>query len=86
MSAPEVTLKFYASLRAKAGVEEATCRAGRVRDAVRFLRREYGPDFNRVLNSCHIYLNKDNVAFLKGPNTRLKEGDVLHLLPPTGGG
>ena len=83
---PEVTLRFYASLRAKAGREEVTCRAGRVRDAIRFLKKEFSSDFNRVLRSCHIYLNEDNISFLQGPNTRLNEGDVLHMLPPTGGG
>jgi MoaD family protein len=86
MTHPRVTLKFYASLRAKAGRDEVVCEAEKVRDALRFLKTEYSAEFNRVLKSCHIYLNQDNISFLQGVNTRLKDGDVLNLLPPTGGG
>lgn len=86
MDSPRVTLKFYASLRAKAGRAEADCRAAKVRDALNFLKSEFGPDFNQTLKSCHIYLNQDNISFLHGANTKLKDGDVLHMLPPTGGG
>ena len=83
---PLVKVKFYAGLRAKAGREEIECHASKVRDAVHCVRDRFGPDFGRALNSCHIYLNHDSIAFLHGPNTKLKEGDVLHILPPTGGG
>ena len=83
---PEVKLKFYATLRVKADCGEITCRAGRLRDALQFLKKTYSADFNRQLASCHIFVNQDNAAFLNGPNTRLKDGDVLHILPPTGGG
>jgi len=38
------------------------------------------------LNSCHIFLNEENIVFMRGLSTRLKEGDTLHILPPTGGG
>jgi len=83
---PLVKLRFYATLRVKADREEDSCRAARLRDALEFLKRNYNADFNRHLDSCHIFVNQDNAAFLKGPGTRLKEGDVLHILPPTGGG
>ena len=86
MNEPVVKIKFYAALRAKAGAEGDECRASRVKDALNCLREKHSPEFNRVLNSCHIFLNHDNIAFLHGPNTKLKEGDVLHILPPAGGG
>ena len=86
MEAPLIKVRFYAALRARAGMEEIECRAVRVRDAIHFLRNRFGHDFNRVLDSCHIYLNQDSITFLQGPNTKLNEGDVLHILPPTGGG
>ena len=83
---PEVKLRFYATLRAKAGCEEVTCHASKLKDELAFLRNRFGGDFNKHLNYCHIFVNQDNVAFLNGPNTRLHEGDVLHMMPPTGGG
>lgn len=84
--APEVTLRFYATLRAKAGCVETSCRAVKVRDVLEYLGHNFNGDFNRHLSWCHIFLNQDNVALLDGPNTRLKDGDILHLMPPTGGG
>lgn len=83
---PEVKLKFYATLRVKAETDEANCRAKRVKDVLAFLKKNYSEEFNKVLGTCHIFVNQDNVAFLNGPNTILKDGDVLHILPPTGGG
>ena len=83
---PEVTLKFYASLRAKAGCSEDTCRAGSLRGVLDYLKKNYDGDFNCQLNSCSVFVNSENVAHLNGPATRLTQGDVLHLLPPTGGG
>ncbi len=86
MSDPLVKVKFYAALRAKAGCDEVDVRASKVKDAVSFIRNKFGADFGKIMNSCHIYLNHDSIAFLKGAGTKLNEGDVLHILPPTGGG
>lgn len=79
-------LKFYATLRVKANTHETTCVARRVKDVLIFLKKTYSYEFNAVLATCHIFVNQDNVAFLNGPNTLLKNGDTLHILPPTGGG
>ncbi|HOY62570.1 MAG TPA: MoaD/ThiS family protein [bacterium] len=86
MDKPEVTVRFYAALRARAGSDEILCRAANVKDVIRHLKSSFGTDFNRVLNSCHIFLNEENIVFMRGLSTRLKEGDTLHILPPTGGG
>jgi MoaD family protein len=86
MDKPEVTVRFYAALRARAGTDEVLFRAASVRDVIRHLKKNFGKDFNRTLNSCHIFLNEENIVFMRGASTRLKEGDTLHILPPTGGG
>lgn len=81
-----VVVKFYANIRQKAGVGEFACQAATVRDAIESLRQEYGEDFIRHVKSCNVFLNSDNVTMMQGPLTRLKEGDVLHIFPPMGGG
>jgi len=83
---PTVKVRYYAALRAKAGVEEEDCRASNVKQALNQLRKKHSPEFGKVLNSCHIYINQDSITFLKGASTKLKEGDVMHILPPAGGG
>ncbi len=86
MDKPEVTVRFYTALRARAGTDEIACRAASVRGVLRYLKSNFGNDFNKTLNSCHIFLNEENIVFLRGASTKLKDGDTLHILPPTGGG
>ncbi|HOO57515.1 MAG TPA: MoaD/ThiS family protein [bacterium] len=81
-----VKIKFYGLLRSKTGVDEFECEASDVKEALKKLKKEHGPEIYRLQKSCHIYLNKDNLAFLKGVKTKLKDGDVLHVLSPAGGG
>jgi sulfur-carrier protein len=81
-----VKVKFYATLRKKAGKDELSCRASSVHDAIACIKEEFGPEFIRVMKSCNIFLNSDNITMLQGPLTRLKEGDTLHIFPPMGGG
>ena len=81
-----VTVKFYATIRKKAGADEFACQAATVRDALERLGQEYGEDFIKHVKSCNIFLNSDNVTMMQGPLTRVKEGDVLHIFPPMGGG
>lgn len=69
-----------------AGCTEIECEAGSVADALSFLKKNFKPELNALAASSHIYLNADNITFLKGVRTRLKNGDVLHIIPPTAGG
>jgi len=82
----EVRIRFYATMREKAGQEEISCEASRLKDIISYLKKNYDREFNRNLRSCHIFVNQDNAAHLNGPSTRLRKGDVIHILPPTGGG
>jgi len=36
--------------------------------------------------SIIVLLNGRNIRFLKGENTKVREGDLIMILPPTGGG
>ena len=93
----EVKVKFFAMLREIAGkkAEEITLQAkSSVGDLINFLVERYGPEFERYIYNSEKYarnylsymLNGVNINRLDGFNTILKNGDVLALLPPIGGG
>jgi sulfur-carrier protein len=86
MSKASVTVRFYATLRDKTGCDEVACDAERVRDALSFVEKKFGPEFKKHMRACNVLLNSDNIIFLKGPRTQLKSGDIIHVLPPSGGG
>jgi sulfur-carrier protein len=66
-----------------------------VRDLFTELSRHAGPDFgikifdvSRGMINEHIavFVNSKEIRSLEGPDTRLKEGDVVTILPPMAGG
>ena len=57
-----------------------------VRHLLRSLSRRYGPAFDERIKHCKVIVNGDNVAFLKGKSTPLKDGDTITILPPMAGG
>ncbi len=93
----EVGVKYYAMLRDATGrkTEEVELPEGsKVSDLLKRLTDLYGDAFRR-----HIYdgegrlklflsymLNGVNIHSLRGFDTELKDGDVLAMLPPVGGG
>jgi len=81
-----VTLKLYATLRKKAGIAEMQCEAATVRDAMAALAKKVGPENEKHVKMCNVFLNSNNITALQGPLTKLKEGDTLHIFPPMGGG
>ncbi|MDP8225150.1 MAG: MoaD/ThiS family protein [Candidatus Lernaella stagnicola] len=83
-----VEARFFSSLRAAAGVASIDIAADTVRTADRVLRERYAnnSEFLRLLQISNVILNGDNVLFLKGPRTALKDGDELSYFPPLGGG
>ena len=83
---PEITVKFYTTLRKAAGTDTFACDAGTVRQAVGAVKKEFGADFVKKFRGCQIFLNSQNTAHLKGPSTKLRNGDTLHVFPPAAGG
>ncbi len=81
---PPVTVLFFASAREAAGTSRATfASAGStVAQLVGALVAAYGPDFERVLATCALWVNGAAAA----PSNVLCEGDEVALLPPVSGG
>jgi molybdopterin synthase sulfur carrier subunit len=93
----EVEVRYYAVLRELAGKrsERVTLPEGSsVRDLVGLLVKRYGEGFERYIYDCEgrvrgylsYMLNGFNINSLDGFETLLRDGDILSLLPPIGGG
>ena len=93
----KVDVKLYTMLREIAGKKSETVALplkSTVRDLVDLLVERYGEAFSKYIynnekqiRSFHSYmLNGVNIKRLEGFETMLKEGDVLSILPPVGGG
>jgi len=81
-----VTVKLFATLRDHAGERELRLEAKNVGEVLNQLISKYGPDFQRQIDKAAVLVNGRNITHLKGKQTRLKEGDVVSLFPPLGGG
>jgi len=93
----EVEVKFYAMLREIAGKKAERVvlpPKSSVGDLIDLLVERYGDEFARyiydsekqVRNFLSYMLNGVNINSLDRFDTMLKDGDVLALLPPVGGG
>ncbi len=88
MSSPAVaiTIRLYSTLREKFGCEIVQCEARTVKDALNYLKKHFPPEAAKAAVTSHIFLNTSSIAFLKGVRTPVRENDVIHILPPAGGG
>jgi molybdopterin converting factor small subunit len=79
-----VTVLFFASAREAAGTASAPfASAGRtVAQLAGMLVATYGPDLERVLSTCAIWVNGAAAA----PSYVLCAGDEVAVLPPVSGG
>lgn len=93
----KVEVKFYAMMREIAGkkVEMVVLPIkSSVRDLIDLLVERYGSEFERyiydrdkkVRSYLSYMLNGVNINSLDRLDTALKDGDVISLLPPVGGG
>lgn len=83
---PDIKIRFYTTLRKSAGTDEITCCASSVREALDCVNTRFGNDFMKSVRRCQVFVNSDNVIHLRGPRTRLKQDDTVHIFPPAGGG
>ena len=93
----KVTVKFFTSLREIVGkpqeqieLSEATT----VNELLQHLGERYGEKFTRyvynekgtVQGHLHFLINGKSITTQQGLKTKLKENDILAILPPVGGG
>lgn len=82
-----VRVKLFATLAQIAGRREVEVEAASASQLLQRLYELFGEAFRRELEQDMIMLvNGHNVEHLKGMDTPLKDGDVVSLFPPAGGG
>ena len=92
-----VEVKYYALIREATGtrMEDVELPANSsVADLLSLIAEKYGEDMahfiynekGKIRNYLSYMLNGYNIYSLSGPDTPLKNGDVLAFLPPIGGG
>ena len=78
-----LTIHFASHLSRILGAETVDVEPERnVRHLLRALSRRFGAPFDERIKYCKVIVNGDNVAFLKGKSTALKDGDKITILPP----
>lgn len=93
----EVEVRYYALLRELAGKRSEKVilpEGSSVRDLIELLVKRYGEGFERYIYDgekrlrgyLSYMVNGVNINSLDGLETRLRDGDILSLLPPVGGG
>ncbi len=89
----KVTVKFYATMREKVKTDHIELEADTFRKAIEILikmhplLKEEIIDDDFELKDRYVYLvNGRNIVFLKGLDSKLKDGDKLAIFPPVAGG
>jgi molybdopterin synthase sulfur carrier subunit len=90
-----VRVKFFAKFRELAGTGEMEVEASDVRSLLTSLHarnRELGealledPKGVKLRKTVRLLVNGREARWLRGLDTPLREGDVVYLFPPVGGG
>jgi len=82
-----VKVKLFATLAQIARKRMVEVEATSASELLEKLAEIYGEDFKRELLGGMIFLvNGINIEHLKGLDTPLKDGDVVSIFPPIGGG
>ncbi len=75
------------------GQGEVEVEAKTVREAIEKLEEQYPGFKERLLDEkgelrrfVNLYLNDEDIRFLKGADTELKDGDILSIVPAIAGG
>ena len=89
-----VTVRLYGAYSGFAGgAREATVTGQTLRAALDSLvathpslRERIRDEHGRLREHLSVYVNKDDVRFLEGEATPIRDGDVVHLIPAVSGG
>lgn len=93
----KVTVKFFTTLREIIGKPQdqiELSEAVSVKELLQQLGGKYGEKFTRyvynekgrVRGHLHFLINGKSITTRQGLKTKLKENDILAILPPVGGG
>jgi molybdopterin synthase sulfur carrier subunit len=93
----KVTVKFFTTLREIVGQPQeqiALSEAVTVNELLQQLGKKYGEKFTSyiynekgmVRGHLHFLINGKSITTQQGLKTKLKENDILAILPPVGGG
>ncbi|HSI93993.1 MAG TPA: MoaD/ThiS family protein [Jiangellaceae bacterium] len=81
-----VTLRYWASLRAAAGIKEETVQADTLATALKEVRTRHSAGFVAVLDVCSAVVDETPVGLRDHHDVPLGDGSVVELLPPFAGG
>jgi len=93
----KVKLRFFTRLREITNKREEEIEVKKdtaVEDLLKLLEEKYGLEFKdyirnkrgRLRENLQYLINGKNVGSLQGFETKLKEGDIVAIIPPVGGG
>jgi molybdopterin converting factor small subunit len=84
----QVRLRYWAALKAAAGVSELFVEASTLADALDAARAAHGdtPDFSKVLRICSVVIDDVPVGLRNHNEVAFAGGAVIDLLPPFAGG
>ena len=91
-----ITVHFYSLWRSYLGTDSTTLQADNIEDALAQIEEKLGPRLRKNLEIAGVHLDGKiqdySLILLNGitlrnlKSTALKEGDVLHIFPPSIGG
>jgi molybdopterin converting factor small subunit len=81
-----IKVKFFGLLRMDLKCEGLECKADTVADLLTEIAAHLPQITVAELKDCLIFVGDDNIANLKLFKTKLKDGDVVHLMHPVSGG
>ena len=94
MSPPHIKILFHATFREIAGKKEVTEEVNpnhTLADILSKLAKQYGKDFNKIIDPKTKQINTDTLIMINGQSVRktdikLKDNDVIMITVPVGGG
>lgn len=76
------TLRLFAQARVSAGIGSDIVDGATIDEVVAAAVLRYGPEFERVLATCRVWLNGDEAP----GDTPVGETDEIAIIPPVSGG